>query len=133
MPYISKEQVKEKRAALKKALPNFKLSVTTENYSGIKVAILSGPINFGKTYEQVNHFWYKDHYKDRPDIIAVFDTIMNILNDGMGEGFEDSDYGYVPGHYTQLHIGKWDRPYICNQIAGVDFTESLNQLDAIII
>ena len=30
MPYISKEQVKEKRKALKAALPQYKLSITTE-------------------------------------------------------------------------------------------------------
>ena len=43
MPYITKEQVAAKRAAIKKALPEFKLSITTENYSGIKVAIMRGP------------------------------------------------------------------------------------------
>ena len=51
MPYITKDQVKAKRAALKAALPQYKLSVTTEHYSGIKVAVMAGPTDF-KTIEQ---------------------------------------------------------------------------------
>jgi hypothetical protein len=39
------------------------------------------------------------------------DVIMPILNEGKGEGFEDSDYGHVPSYYTWVHIGKWDKPY----------------------
>ena len=55
MPYITKDQVKAKRAALKKALPQYKLSVTTEHYSGIKVAVMAGPTDFGTTYEPVSY------------------------------------------------------------------------------
>ena len=121
MPYITKEQVKAKRDALKKALPNYKLSVTTEHYSGIKVAIMSGPSDFhGTTYEQLNPYRdYREELWDRdledavsyPEIANIMDIIMPILNEGMGEGFEDSDYGHVPSYYTWVHIGKWDKPY----------------------
>ena len=122
MPYISKEQVKEKRQALKKALSNFKLSITTENYSGIKVAIMEGPTNFDRTYEQLNPYidyrqerWDRDteQYVNNDKIADVMEIIMPILNDGIGAGFEDSDYGHVPDYYTWVHIGKWDRPYVC--------------------
>jgi hypothetical protein len=40
------------------------------------------------------------------------EVIMPILNEGIGEGFEDSDYGHVPDYYTWVQIGKWDTPYI---------------------
>ena len=120
MPYITKEQVRAKRAALKKALPQFKLSVTTEHYSGIKVAIMAGPTDFGTEYQQLNPYIdYREarynsstgEYDSNPPIQAVLDIVMPILNEGQGEGFEDSDYGHVPDYYTWVHIGKWDKPY----------------------
>ena len=120
MPYITKDQVKQKRAALKAALPAYKLSVTTEHYSGIKVAIMAGPTDFGTEYTQLNPYIdYREErynsntgeYDSNPPIQAILDIVMPILNEGKGEGFEDSDYGHVPDYYTWVHIGKWDKPY----------------------
>ena len=120
MPYITKDQVKAKRAALKAALPAYKLSVTTEHFSGIKVAIMAGPTDFGTEYTQLNPYIdYREErynsntgqYDSNPHIQAVLDIVMPILNEGMGEGFEDSDYGLIPDYYTWVHIGKWDKPY----------------------
>ena len=120
MPYISKDTIRAKRAALKAALPAYKLSVTTEHYSGIKVAIMAGPTDFGTEYQQLNPYInYRearynsntDTWDSNPNIQDVLDIIMPILNEGKGEGFEDSDYGHVPDYYTWVHIGKWDKPY----------------------
>ena len=120
MPYITKDQVRAKRAALKAALPAYKLSVTTEHYSGIKVAIMAGPTDFGTEYTQLNPYidyreerynQYTDEFESNPPIQDVLDIVMPILNEGKGEGFEDSDYGHVPDYYTWVHIGKWDKPY----------------------
>ena len=122
MPYITKDQVKAKIAALKAALPAYKLSVTTEHYSGIKVAIMAGPTDFGTEYQQLNPYinYREDRYNSNtpfspslanPAIQDMLDVIMPILNEGKGEGFEDSDYGHVPDYYTWVHIGKWDKPY----------------------
>ena len=110
MPYITKDQVKAKRAALKAALPAYKLSVTTEHFSGIKVAIMAGPTDFGTEYTQLNP--YIDYREaSNPHIQAVLDIVMPILNEGKGDGHEDSDYGHIPDYYTWVHIGKWDKPY----------------------
>ena len=120
MPYITKDQVKAKRAALKAALPAYKLSVTTEHFSGIKVAIMAGPTDFGTEYTQLNPYinYREERYNSstgqwdsNPQIQDVLDIVMPILNEGMGEGFEDSDYGHIPDYYTWVHIGKWDKPY----------------------
>lgn len=127
MPYISKEQVQAKRKALKAALPQYKLSITTEHYSGIKVALMSGPTDFGTEYEQLNP--YRDYarkiynnktgeWTSRPEVAEVLNVIMPILNEGMGEGFEDGDYGHVPDYYTWVQIGKWDRPYGCTKLVA---------------
>lgn len=120
MPYISKEQVKAKREALKKALPQFKMSITTEHYSGIKVAILQGPVDFGVEYAQLNQYadyreprWDRqtEQYVSNPAIADLMETVMPILNEGIGNGFEDSDYGHVPDYYTWVQIGQWDKSY----------------------
>ena len=120
MPYITKDQVKAKRAALKAALPAYKLSVTTEHFSGIKVAIMAGPTDFGTEYTQLNPYinYREERYnsstgewESNPHIQDVLDIVMPILNEGKGEGFEDSDYGHMPDYYTWVHIGKWDKPY----------------------
>ena len=120
MPYITKDQVKAKRAALKAALPQYKLSVTTEHYSGIKVAIMAGPTDFGTEYTQLNPYinYREERYNSNtgqmdsnPPIQAILDIVMPILNEGKGEGFQDSDYGHVPDYYTWVHIGRWDKPY----------------------
>lgn len=120
MPYISKEQVTAKRKALKAALPQFKMSITTEHYSGIKVAIMQGPVDFGIEYAQLNEYadyreprWDRDteQYVSNPAIADIMETIMPILNEGIGNGFDDSDYGHVPDYYTWVHIGQWDKAY----------------------
>lgn len=120
MPYISKEQVTAKRKALKAALPQFKMSITTEHYSGIKVAIMQGPVDFGIEYAQLNEYadyreprWDRDteQYVSNPAIADIMETIMPILNEGIGSGFDDSDYGHVPDYYTWVHIGQWDKAY----------------------
>jgi hypothetical protein len=121
MPYITKDQVTAKRKQLKSALPDYKLSITTEHYSGIKVAIMSGPTDFGTEYSQLNphhdyraETWnrYTEDYESNPSIQDVMDVIMPILNEGKGDSHEDGDYGMIPDYYTWVHIGKWDKPYV---------------------
>ena len=120
MPYISKDQITQKRKQLKAALPEFKLSVTNMHYSGITVAIMEGPVDYGTEHIQLNT--YRNYREERynsstgewetnPEFADIMERIMPILNEGKGEGFQDSDYGHVPDYYTQVHIGKWDKPY----------------------
>jgi len=139
MPYITKEQVKSKRKALKAALPEYKLSITAKHYSGIQVSIMRGPSAFhGTTYAQLNPYMdYREERWDRdledhvsyPEIADIMEIIMPILNEGKGASTEDSDYGMIPDYYTWVHIGKWDKPYECTNTAEADASDSLNQLD----
>ena len=81
---------------------------------------MNGPTDFGTEYTQLNPYIdYREErynrdtgeYESQPLIADVMEVIMPILNEGMGEGFEDSDYGHVPDYYTWVQIGKWDTPY----------------------
>ena len=73
-------------------------------------------------YDQLNPYidyrsetWnrYTEEYDSNPPIQDLLDVVMPILNEGKGESTEDGDYGMIPDYYTWVHIGKWDKPYIC--------------------
>lgn len=115
MPYISTEEVKEKRKAIRKAFPDFKISVRCRDYSCINVSIMEGPIDLmpgaEKKYESVNHYYISEHFKDQPAIKKVLEGVYKIAAKGYETAFTDSDYGNVPTFYINMHIGKWDQPY----------------------
>jgi len=111
MPYISKEEVKEKRQLIKKAFPNLKFSITCKNYSVLDVAIVEGDIDFKEEYKQINHFYIGDSSYSN-EINEVLQSIKDIATKGQATEVEDGDYGTVPNFYLHLAIGKWNRPYI---------------------
>ena len=115
MPYISKERVKEIREAIKAKYPDFKFSVTNENHSSVSVAIMSGPLKlliYGENgYVQVNQYWINDNYADNPEIRDFLLGVYEIMNDGNGIETDDGDYGKVPKFYTNISIGKYNKPY----------------------
>ena len=116
MPYITSETVKDKRNQIKKAFPKFKFSITKEHYSGINVAILEAPFNMLteeniRGHEQVNHYCIERHYEDYPKIKKVLMKIYDIMSEGRRIISEDGDYGSIPNFYTNLSIGKWDKPF----------------------
>lgn len=110
MPYITKEQVKEKRQAIKKAFPEFKFSITLDNYSGIRIAVMEGPEWFAKDgFHKTMNGWSK--VMGSPEADAVIAKISDIANEGNGTEVEDGDYGRVPNFYVWLSVGKWDKGY----------------------
>ena len=113
MPYITKEAVAEKRNRIKKEFPEFKISVTNENYSTINISIMSGPIDLKPKYNghQVNPYGINDHYKEEPEIRDFLNRVYEIADKNNGVEVEDSDYGTVPNFYVRINIGKWDKPY----------------------
>jgi hypothetical protein len=115
MPYITSDRVKEIRNAIKKALPQFKFSVTCQHGSTIKVCILSGPIRMTDKpdgYVQVNEFYIRDHYQNTPEIMEVLLKVYGIMNAGNYTQYESADYGSIPSFYCNLNIGQWDKPFI---------------------
>jgi hypothetical protein len=111
MPFVEVSKVAEIRNQLKKALPAFKFSVTREHYTSVNVSILSGPVDFGKPYEQVNQYYIKDNYKDKPAIMQVLLKVNEICSKDEHIEFNDADYGNVPNFYIHISVGKWNKPY----------------------
>lgn len=117
MPYISPKRVKEIRNEIKSLYPDFKFSITTKHYSSVYIIIKSGPVELitipedTKRYQQVNHYYIAEHYKDEPEVRDMLQNIYNIANKGNGTEVEDGDYGRVPNFYLHIQIGDWNSPY----------------------
>jgi hypothetical protein len=63
-------------------------------------------------YEQINQYWYKDHYEDYPEKVEFLDKIIEIVNEGNGTESYDGDYGTIPNFYVNVSIGNWNKPYV---------------------
>lgn len=117
MPYITSERVAAIRKQIKKEFPSIKFSITREHYSTVKVAILAAPINLqgtdehSRNYYSVNEFYIHEHYANEPEKLSLFTRLTAIMREGMSTGHEDGDYGYVPGHYIDLKVGEWNKPF----------------------
>jgi len=117
MAYISKEEVANRRKAIKSALPGFKCSVTRDGSNCIRVAILEGPVQLlhpdeiGRGHCGVNPYYYRENFAAMPEALAVLDQVMSIATVGKRVQYVDSDYGSIPNFYVDVQIGKWDQPY----------------------
>ena len=115
MPYITKESVATKRKLLRKAFPDFKLSVRCERGSTIDISIMEGPIDLlpdmDEKYEQICAYYIKEHWKDTPDVRDLLVGIYEIANNNNHTETYDGDYGAIPSFYTCISIGKWNKPY----------------------
>ena len=115
MSYISSETVAQKRKLIKAAFPGFKFSITRNHHSGINVDILSGPMNMGSTFMQVNTFYIKENYASMPDVQKFLLDLYAIAAEGKTSGHYDSDYGFIPSFYVNISIGDWNKPYQCTK------------------
>ena len=136
MAYISTEEVKAVRVALKERFKNkLKFSVRREHYSSLNVSIVSGEINFfdGSLdrkdkyhpeapahkfdgYEQINEY-YPEHYGKHAELFKDIVEIMKTApaNVKGGRAWYDNsdamtDY-FDTAYYTHVNIGKWNKPY----------------------
>lgn len=114
MPYIETAKVAEMRKAIRKALPDYKISVTKHHHSSVNVAIMSGPI---PAVEHVNEFHYRRDLADRPEAVEVLDTIVEKIFavQEQRELVNDGDYGSVPNFYYNIRFGQWDKDYVMTE------------------
>ena len=108
MAFMSVEKTKEIREELKKTFPEFKFSVRNDNYTAIRVTLVSGPVRFVESnYEQLNHY-YPENYA-HSDILKKMIEIINRTNYDRSEiQFDHHDVGF----YVTISQGQWDRPYV---------------------
>jgi hypothetical protein len=134
MAYISTDEVKEVRKALKEKFgKNLKFSVRRQNYSSIDVSIVSGKVNFfdgsmdskdkysGRVakfdgYTQINEYYpeyYGKHEQLFRDIVEIMKSAPANANGGRA-WYDNSDAMidyFDTAYYTHVSVGKWDKPY----------------------
>jgi hypothetical protein len=128
MPYISAEQVKSVRVALKKEFPNVKFFVTKEHCTSLHVAIMESNIDFtardtrnGEYYQakELSHFWIEESFRENEPakvfLLKLLEVIFKLQPIRIVS--EDGDYGSIPNYYLNIRIGKWDKPYLLKQAA----------------
>lgn len=107
-----KNVAKELKAHLKKELPAYKFSITSEHNS-LSVHVMSGPAAIEGNH-QINHYYLE---KESSDVQYVFGVVEAFLNQTkpVEELTYDSDYGSIPTYYKHYSVGKWDKHYQCSE------------------
>lgn len=112
MAYMNQEK-KAKLAPAIKAIckkHGVKASLAVHNHSTLVLNIKSGKIDFGETRQQVNPYWYHEHYTGAAlEFLKEVIPAMNVGNHDRSD--IQTDYFDV-GWYIDVNIGKWNNPYV---------------------
>ena len=132
MAYMSQEKKSKIAPVVKQVLAKYgvKGSLAVSNHMTLVLNIKSGPIDFIQNYNEVvgnqpggfrlgspatdhldvNPYWYHEHFSG---VAKSFLTeIMVAMNDGNYDNSDvQSDYHDI-GWYTDINLGKWNKPYI---------------------
>ena len=131
MAYVSRE-LKAKIAPVVKEICNrfgVKGTLSIRNHSTLVLTISSGSIDFIGNYRKVgaerydgegfagdidnmsvNPYWYHVHF-DGKALDFLTEVIKALNTDNYDNSDVQSDY-FDCGHYLDVKIGKWDKPYI---------------------
>jgi hypothetical protein len=115
MAYVNTETKTKIHAALKPIFKKYgiKATLARNSYqSTLVVNIVSGNINFGTTYKQVNVYHVASHYegKAKQFLNEVIDTIK-IAGEWYDESDSQRDY-FNTAFYIDINIGKYNKPYV---------------------
>lgn len=122
MPYISTEEAKEIRQAIRKQFPDYNISVTKEDCTVLQICIMETDIEFTainkytnklEQVEQINEFWIDSTFKENIRARDFLNSLLETINTKKEQKIisVDSDYGSIPNYYLRLRVGKWDKPY----------------------
>lgn len=111
MAYISSEEVKKVREAIKKEFPEYKWSITKEHYTSIIIALMEADFEVKDDEKYINEHHLDDHKNE--SIKRIFLKVKEILfatvkyhnnSDAMTDYFDVA-------YYYDFQIGKWNKPY----------------------
>ena len=140
MAYLSAEDVKHIRVALKKEFPQYKFSVTRDHWLGVNINFMKGPAfkdfeyfdrythetkigTLNEDHHQINHFHLEDFYgKENAEILGKVSEIAHTAP-GLAGGKKyynnndiQSDYFDV-AYYVSISVGKWNKEYEIKEAA----------------
>ena len=114
--------------ALKEVMPkDWKYSLSVFHHSTIVLTIRQAPINLIKvfkgsdyfdpdtaTHYNVNPYHYQKCIEDQ-EMIEQFKKIFDALNLGNWDRSDLMTDYFDVGHYVELCIGRWDKPFVVTQ------------------
>lgn len=112
MAYMSQQKKKELVPAIKAVLAKYgvKATIGVRNYSTLVVTLRSGKIDFGDA-KTINVYWVDSHWDGvAKDFLKELVAAMNVGNWDKSDIM--TDY-FNCGHYIDINIGEWNKPYIC--------------------
>ena len=113
MAYLSAEDTKKIRTALKTNFKQFKFSVTRSHYTGVNIAILSGPVDFDASkhdnYLQLNEY-YPENYSNGNIFKKMIQTVDKAVRN---HDNSDAQIDYFDiGYFTHWSVGRWNKPFV---------------------
>ncbi len=129
MAYMNQEKKKKIQAELKKVIPSgWKWSLSVRHHMAIVLTIWQGPkeLTINGEGETADHRQLNEYYLDRafqdPKTVETFQKINEALNlDNFNNSDPMTDYFHV-GHYVDIEIGRWDKPYVVIETEPVKAT-----------
>jgi len=114
MAYMNQEKKKNLAPKIKEVLKkhNMKGTLSVDNYSSLRLTLQSGSIDFGT--DNINEYWYKDHFKDNPEALAFLSEVIPAMNNGNHDNSDIMTDYFDVGWYVYVNLGKYDKPYVYN-------------------
>lgn len=115
MAYFSQQQKAEIQPQIKALCKQYGLkgSLSIRHNSTIVLTIHSGVLDFNmgeRTNKDVSEYWMEKNYGG--EALEFMRKAFSILNTGNYDRSDlMTDYHCV-GHYTEIKIGRWDKPYV---------------------
>ena len=101
---ITSDQIVEIKKLLTKEFPKYKFSVRNIwSYGGVKIAILSGDVDFGTTLQNINRFRIKEEFTG--DAQEVLEKVNEIACTYFTYEVHHRDIGYTSNYQINILIG----------------------------
>ena len=111
MAYISTEEVKKVREAIKKEFPKYKWSITRNNYSTVAIALMRGDFEVKQEEQYINEHYLDTHKNEH--IKKIFTKVKEILFASVKyHNNTDIQIDYFDvAYYYDFQVGQWNKPY----------------------
>jgi len=112
MAYMNSEKKAIIASNLKPVLKKFgvKGSLSVDHHSSIVLTLKSGKIEFGSDRQQVNPYWFHEHY----DGVAkefLTEAFAALKSAGWYNNTRSEIDYFDIAYYVDINIGKWNKPY----------------------
>lgn len=122
MAYMDQDKKRVIAAAVKAVMPQgWKYSLAVRDYQVIVCTIRRAPFDlmaalakseFGRTdHRDLNPYYIREEFDDEC-VADVFERIVSALNTGNHDRSDSQRDHFDIGHYVNIKIGDWDKPFI---------------------